>query len=185
MRLNVGCGFDVRDGWTNIDTGEAWWGSDDPRVTRGDAVDLHVWRESCEVVLLNHVLHLFDYDEAETVLRQCVSALQPGGRLIVVEADVLRVVHLVSSHDGPTNAMLDRLTGSVEPTCDGQLLRWITWHGTRRSLWSPISLSERLDRLGVVPFFHVLDLDHVVDDLVRDVEIGRLDESFFVVGVKK
>lgn len=182
MRLNVGCGEDVRPGWVNLD--HLSYAPDRHRddVEEGTALDLSRWKGQCEVVLLNHVLHLFDYDEADWVLAECVAALAPMGRLIVVEPDVLRVVRLVVAHDGPTLAMLDRVVPG-EATCDGQVLRWIVWHGTRRSVWSPISLSDRLERLGVVPFAYIIDLAHVVDRLLEDVPFGRVDESFVVVGV--
>lgn len=169
MKLNVGCGLDVREGWVNVDVVA-------PAELPGsfalaDARDLGAWFGHCELVLLNHVLHLFDYDDADRVLAQCAKCLEPGGELVIVDADVLGV--LVDDYPlGPTVAEGLISTG-VEPTAEGRVLRWVTWHGTRRSLWSYQSLAPRLEALGL--------WSELGDDEWAD---PRQAESFVVVGHK-
>lgn len=145
MNLNVGCGLDIRDGWLNVDvTGWAEY-PDGPAVpvTIADARDLAAWHGMADTVLLSHVLHLFNYDAADGVLAECTACLAPGGQLVVVEADVLGVVRY------HPEVALGVVSADVEPTDAGRLLRWVSWHGTRRSLWSWESLIERLERLGL------------------------------------
>ena len=197
MRLNVGCGLDVRPGWTNIDTGEAWWNSD-MDVTYGDALHLESYYRRSEVVLLNHVLHLFDYDEAEKVLLECFLCLKPGGRFVVVDADVERVTRRVAAHHQETLDMLAKVVPGSKT--DGErLLRWIVWHGTRRSLWSDVSIAMRMVDLGLTPYLYGNNVSHEVDSLLESIfpecepgtdhlnghpPIPRPLESFVVVGVR-
>lgn len=176
MRLNVGCGADIRDGWVNVDH------APEAGAVLGDAANLgrsngglrllemglmldpysylRVGDGEAEQVLLAHVLHQFTVewttagDGAVQVLGEALRVLRPGGELIVVEPDVLGVVGdydspLADGTEGDPRGMLARLIpDDDEPTMDGKLLRWVTWHGTRRSLWAPSSLTELLLRVG-------------------------------------
>lgn len=148
MKLNVGCGLDVREGWCNIDIDPALLKGP---VRYGNALHLGRWEKVCDTVLLNHVLHQFDYDGAEKVLDECVAALSWKGSLIVVEADVLEVAYLAREVPGvdTVEAVLGLIGDDIEPTPEGKLLRWMTWHGTRRSMWCIDSLTERLARRGL------------------------------------
>jgi SAM-dependent methyltransferase len=180
IRLNVGCGLDVRDGWVNVDLGS--WDYDPegpdadlgprlvlpPGVLYADAAeDLGEWHGRCETVLLNHVLHMLPYDQADVALDQCARCLAPGGELVIVEADVLGVI------GGPRAnwPVAELVADDVEPTVQGKLLRWAVWHGTRRSLWSVESLIERLTRRG-------LEADET------EAIWGREAESFAVFGAR-
>jgi SAM-dependent methyltransferase len=149
VKLNVGCGLDVREGWVNLDTEESVLGRGLlPGLYIADARDLRMWHGQYETVLLNHVLHLFDYTDAEKVLDECVACLAPEGELVIVEADIL-VAFDTFMVSGETDWLWDVVADDVEPTTQGKLLRWATWHGTRRSMWSTESLIERLTRRGL------------------------------------
>lgn len=197
MRLNVGCGLDRRAGWTNVDLytippagpGEYEF---------GDARNLAAyWKDRCEVVLLNHVLHLFDYDDAERVLDECVACLKPGGRFVVVDVDVERVTRRVAGHNRATLNMLAAVVPGSRT--DGErLLRWIVWHGTRRSLWSDVAIASRMRDRGLTPYWYGGAVSGLVDGLLDDIfteesgtdplgghpPIPRPLESFVVVGVR-
>jgi SAM-dependent methyltransferase len=147
---------------------------------RGDARDLAFPGDEFDVVLLNHVLHLFTYDVAEVVLDECLRVLAPGGELVIVEPDVLRVLGLYgydSIEFGPHRAEVpDWLPVAVEtePTNEGRLLRWAIWHGTRLSLWSYGMLAERLLARGI----------SVMRSPSKPITVARENESFTIVGVK-
>jgi SAM-dependent methyltransferase len=179
-RLNLGCGLDLRHGWVNVDREFPDLGTGDYEFRRGDARDLAFPGDEFDVVLLNHVLHLFTYDVAEAVLDECVRVLAPGGELVIVDADVLRVIGLYgydAIEFGPHRAQVpDWLPVAVETesTDEGRLLRWAIWHGTRLSLWSYGMLAERLLLRGV----------SVTRSPSKPITIGRENESFTIVGVK-
>jgi SAM-dependent methyltransferase len=170
VRLNVGCGLDVRDGWVNIDTN---WNREDSDMLIADARDLTAWHGQCETVLLNHVLHLFDYTEAEKVLDECVACLAPGGELVIVDADIMGAIYWAHECPGCDDHVADLVADEVEPTFEGKVLRWATWHGTRRSMWSLDSLADRLERRGLAVMPSAAD---------KEWAGAREWESFVVVG---
>ena len=53
--------------------------------------DLHVSElPSCDVITLVDVLHYYDADRQEALLKRCRAALKPGGRLLIREGDAAR-----------------------------------------------------------------------------------------------
>jgi predicted SAM-dependent methyltransferase len=84
MKLNLGCGSDVRPGYTNIDFREI------PGTTN---VDLSVFpwpweRESCDEIMMLDFLEHFPYKQADQVLMECWRVLKTGGKLVVQVPDV-------------------------------------------------------------------------------------------------
>lgn len=202
LRVNLGAGDDIRPGWLNIDNGEhygalleeedggaywrwsavsgGWFGDmrylDD--VTRGVSLS-----DRCaELVLLNHSLHYVTADDADLVLDHCVRILAPGGCLVIVEPDILGVLQdasLAPWYDKPgerARFVCDLISDEDEPTNDGKILRWASWYGERRSLWSWHSLADRLVRRGLHVMSDRGDYDHWSGN--------RGPESFVVVASK-
>src|SRR6185369_9322835 len=136
---------------------------------------LRRWHRSAETVLLNHVLHLFTYDDADQVLDECAKCLEPRGTLIVVDADIIDVIFSwrIGSYFAPE--MQDLVSDDVEPTDEGKILRWATWHGSRRSMWSGESVVERLHRRGLLAS-EILE--------TSTWSVASASESFVVIGVR-
>lgn len=187
-KLNLGCGLDVREGWTNVDNDPlgSWPKMADGRVVhRLDARKLDLLADcSFDMVLVNHVLHLFDYDAADDVLDECVRVLDTEGLLVIVEADILDLLRS-DEYDSDVPAIMRTLIGDVEPTYEGRLLRWATWHGTRRSMWCRVSLEERLMRRGLAVSSYWETPANLMDARLREARpLGRTEESFVIVGGK-
>jgi SAM-dependent methyltransferase len=189
MRLNLGCGTDVRPGWVNVDltvNSHDFEAGSLPLQVHGDMSNLsgpalRVMGGVAELILVNHALHYLTYDEAERAFDEWVRVLAPGGALVIVEPDVLQVIGaLQCGDDDEAVAFVLGLTDdATEPTEDGKVLRWACWHGERRSLWSFRSLADRLERRGLA----IVTADEV--DLPWSEVMGeRLLESFVVFATK-
>ena len=78
MKLNLGCGHDVREGWVNADVSPC-----DSRVlyVNLDKPFPDGWWRACEEIVMQDVLeHL---DDPEGCLENCAACLQPAGVLKV------------------------------------------------------------------------------------------------------
>lgn len=81
MRLNLGCGGDIRDGFTNVDRY-----SDDPRVWCGDASHLP-WFKLDEIIAQD-ILEHFSHREVVGILKHWCERLAKGGRLEIRCPDI-------------------------------------------------------------------------------------------------
>ena len=179
VRLNIGCGDDLKRGWVNVDSSAnyvpVWNAHPDIDCRRWDVTrGLPVPDGSVDEVLLQHMLHMLTYDQADALLAECYRVMHVGATLTIVEADILGVLYWLGECDQWDNvqAVAGLISDDVEPTLAGKVLRWATWHGTRRSMWSYASLEERLARIGFLP------------KSGNPEEWARADESFVVIGTK-
>lgn len=96
MRLNLGCGDDIREGWFNVDATVsknvyAWdLASGLPPLPQGEVIE--------EIVALDLLEHLHHW-EAMSLLRQCCHELESGGKLTVRVPDVVSIVKSEMSWD--------------------------------------------------------------------------------------
>jgi len=134
MRLNLGCGLDVREGWVNIDCEPSGNGA----VVLMDVVKEGILYDSGSVdfIFMGHMLHMVEPDSVPKLLGECHRVLRPGGALRIVEMDFEKAI--VNWQKG--NDEWFPVADEIERTLDGKLLRYLTWHGTRRSLYTPLYL---------------------------------------------
>jgi predicted SAM-dependent methyltransferase len=74
VRLNLGCGSDIRPGYVNVDKFPAHEG-----VVQADFPLLPFPENHADEALLSHVLEHFGYKEGETLCREIHRVLKPGG----------------------------------------------------------------------------------------------------------
>lgn len=86
LKLNLGCGTDVKPGWVNIDLA-----LESPPVFDPNSVPATIFinhdlrrgiplpRESCAVIYSSHFFEHVQYGEALNLLRECYQLLKPGG----------------------------------------------------------------------------------------------------------
>jgi len=91
MRINLGCGTDVRPGYVNVDSREL------PGVDRVTDLSKFPWpfdSESVEEVLMLDFLEHFPYGSTAAILMECYRILRPGGQLViqVPDAEILGAV---------------------------------------------------------------------------------------------
>lgn len=178
MRLNLGAGPEWRAapaGWEHADRdnhGQDW--VFDLAQPLSWPVDL----DGIELAVMHHVLHMLDPDPALVFLKALRGRMAPGGVLRIGERDVHRGL---VAHANGGQWLHDVVADDVEPTLDGKLLRWMTWHGTVRTLWSPASLGSALERCGW------RDVDRAQHGASRSLYGAELDtrpwETFYVEAV--
>lgn len=82
MKLNIGCGKRVLDGWINIDV-QAHPKSARPPDILCDAGKIDLDDEVADIVMANHLIeHFFRWD-VEDILAEWYRLLKPGGQLIL------------------------------------------------------------------------------------------------------
>ncbi len=146
MKVNLGCG----PHWgTVLDT--TWEHADLIDYGQPFVMDLsrpETWPadlDGIELAVIHHTLHMLTPDDA----RACLAAIRgrsvPGAVLRIGERSIWNGLR---AHAAGGEWLHDVVADDVEPTLDGKLLRWLTWHGTVRSLWSHDSLEDALHRTG-------------------------------------
>lgn len=78
LRLNLGCGNDIREGFVNID-----FHSNDERVIKMDVRKLEFSDESVDMILASDILEHFSHREVDNVLKEWARVLKLGGNIII------------------------------------------------------------------------------------------------------
>jgi len=97
IRLNLGCGAKILEGWVNVDTvsrgGANYQGvkGTDPDVN-ADIRDLPFDDDYADEAMAIHVLEHFYIWEAPEVLKEWIRVLKPGGKLIIEVPDLDKVI---------------------------------------------------------------------------------------------
>lgn len=109
LRLNIGCGHKIEDGWLNLDIEPAsskvyYFNALNPLPIDDDAVA----RIHCE-----HFLEHLDSDQARSFLKECWRALRPKGSMRIIVPDLEKYIRAYASSDEEFFRKLNRLGGSA------------------------------------------------------------------------
>jgi len=85
IKLNVGCGSDVKEGYINIDE------RDIPGVVQGDVRNLEYADGSVDEVVALDIIEHFSIYEYKQVLAEWLRVLRPGGRLLIKTPDIEKI----------------------------------------------------------------------------------------------
>lgn len=83
IKLNLGCGRDIKDGFVNIDIN-----SKDPRVVLGDVSRLNYESGSVDEIYALDILEHFELKRVESVLAEWCRVLKPRGVLFIRTPDL-------------------------------------------------------------------------------------------------
>lgn len=111
MRINIGCGKRVLDGWTNCDVVRNPEAPRDPEILC-DARAVPLPDGCADTVMAIHVFEHFHRWDAEAVLAEWKRLLKPGGDLILELPDLVKCCR---------NYLDGRMKGGKDPD---QLARW-------------------------------------------------------------
>lgn len=136
--MNFGCGFDIREGWVNVDTNKELltlnsdiWQWDAMREPPTNLRDF-------DLILVNHVLCTMKPHEVKEVLKNLRLALKEGGKIEVIDMDLLKVF----------NAYTDQRPQDIpieHGNADEKLCYAISGYGTRLSLYTPMRMYDVLE----------------------------------------
>lgn len=95
IRLNLGCGGDVREGFTNIDL----YAEQDDSILKADVRELHkVYQpRSVDEIVAQDVLEHISHREAQDVLSVWCDLLKPGGRIEIRVPDLTKQIEMFQS----------------------------------------------------------------------------------------
>lgn len=158
MKMNLGCGPDIKDGWVNVD-GSVW-----PQAELWDATTPPPpqYQNKFDHILINHTLCLLSYDDVETALKNVYECLEDFGVIEIIDMDPIKSFR--SFEEGDVRAF-----PGFEGSIDSRLCHHLVGYG-RKSLWTPNSMIEALTKVG---FKDAEDCGESVHDL-------RPIESFIV-----
>ncbi|MFI5386720.1 MAG: class I SAM-dependent methyltransferase [Fimbriimonadales bacterium] len=83
LKLNLGCGSDIRPGYTNVDRYPAT-----SEVVQADMPTLPFGDDTADEVLLSHVLEHFGYADGELLCREIHRVLRPTGYAFIEVPDI-------------------------------------------------------------------------------------------------
>lgn len=181
MKLNLGCGGQIGEGWVNVDRVPPMAWSDDLNGTfvKHELRDVPwPWpNDSADGAVFHHVLDMFTPRELDQVLRAAWCVLKPGGLLRISSPDFTHASEAFQRGD------LAWFTRLGVPVVDDILLAfdwYFHWGGSRVTpLVSPIVIGGYLEAAG---FDWCRDDEGSVDWL--NALDTRQDESWFITAVK-
>lgn len=135
MRLNLGCGGVYAPGWWNVDRVPADDSIAAPYRMLDIVHDPWPWPEnSCEGIVIHHVLDLLTQAEMIEVLRRCVMTLEPGRTLRMSGADLDRGIHAAFAGEDEWFAqpVLSLATGRIDL---GATVGFFLLQGGARKQW--------------------------------------------------
>ena len=142
MKLHLGCGENIVEGWVNADI----WARRERGVKWVDItqrITLQWKPETFDVIAAHHVLNELSWDGVRAALENCHWLLKPGGVLRVSVPDIWAA--FMAARSGRTDWFP---TGDKATTIDEMFCGYLSWFGTNRTQFTGPFLRELLERAG-------------------------------------
>jgi len=164
MKLNLGCGDDLKEGFVNVDFRDI----DAPKGIKFLRADIRQYIESLEegsvdYIHLQDIIEHFVRSEALDILKDCFSVLKPGGEVLIRAPDGLWLAHRLSNPE-------------EDESIDPELYSWLimgaqTYEGNYHyTVWTPEWMTSELKKIGFE---------------VSDTVTGTLDDNNFILLAKR
>ncbi len=171
MKLNIGCGLNILDGYINIDKVKTT-----PDTVVKDILNLDYPADSAEEIYLRHVIEHFFEEDIKKLLQSCYRILRPGGKLVIETPDFERIVEAWTTGILPKELLNKVLFGfaAAVQTREREL------HMMHKYVFD----AELLTRFLAEPGFTVVDVEKGVRPGDYDPKYGTYVTAMRVVAVK-
>jgi predicted SAM-dependent methyltransferase len=137
IKLNIGCGKDIREGYINIDIRSI------PGAVKGDVSRLDFENNSVDEIVALDIIEHFKMSDVENVLNEWIRVLKPGGKIRIRTPDVKRICKLYYRKAKHKNMSWQRLSAIIH---GGQDYPFNYHYITLSFEW----LKEMLEKFGMV-----------------------------------
>ena len=189
LKLNLGCGGDLKPGWINVDL---WLDSVDSRPEGSEAVFINydLRREiplddgSCALIYSSHFFEHLDYEVALRQLRECYRLLKPNGTLRISLPDFKGACRAYLNNDADYFSLVD--TNVFLPEVEPDSLTLIDYlnfaayqSGEHKRMYDEEKVVLLLKKIG----FSTVNVSSY-DGTIDPPSPLRTDYSFYVQGTK-
>jgi predicted SAM-dependent methyltransferase len=178
MKLNLGCGRDLRTGWVNVDLFQGAAPPIDPAKQPDTLLIRHDLRAgipleegSCDLIYSSHFFEHLSFADGRKLMADCYRALRPGGVFRIVLPDFRKCFDAYLRNDADFFRLLDehKLLDTFDPQ-HRTLIDYVNYYcyqfGEHVAMYDPEKLAKVLGAMGfrtVEPSTHQPDLDPGID----------------------
>jgi hypothetical protein len=191
LKLHLGCGTDIRDGWVNVDLSlnrlhakplPAY--NDTLLINHDLRLGLPLEDESCKFIYSSHFLEHLQYQQGLRLLRDCYRALQSGGVFRVALPNIKGVFEAYLREDYDYFTLIDslRLITNVDPNTK-TLVDYVNYaiyqHGEHKYIYDEDKVILILKKMG----YRSVSVSTYRDGIDRDIPVRRR-HSFYIEAIK-
>lgn len=143
MRINIGCGADIKLGWVNTDIVQL---PNNVQIWDVTQPAPEMWHGAFDFALVNHTLCLLSYDEVDIALKNIKQILKKDGTLEIIDMDVLKAFENMNNKD---EEGFVGFSGNIQD----MMCRHLVGYG-RKSIFTPHSMYLKLKEAGYSDVFN-------------------------------
>ncbi len=137
MKLHLGCGTHLLDGWTNTDINR-------PHATLDVRSPFPLADFTCTHVFAEHLIEHIERDEAEHMLSECYRVLCHGGKIRIATPDLRALARMLDYNDEEAQRYL---AFQGRTPCE-QVNNLMREGGAHRFIYDDVTLRAALERAG-------------------------------------
>lgn len=144
LRLNLGCGADVKDGYINIDIRPIRSGLPG-EIVQMDVREVETNFSEVDEILALDILEHLPRKEARGILQSWVRTLRVGGRIVIRSPDTLKLIEVYQKGDMNFEEFVRRMYGGQDYSYN---YHYTAFHGRLLEKWLR-KMGMRVTRLSI------------------------------------